>query len=203
MSPAMTPEGQHLVLHAMAMHSIDVPLGGPVLAIIRWRWAIPCCCGFPPKSSCRCVFTRPDEPICTDVPLGGGGFARALFNQETELLGVPSGSWCPIVPNRWSKTPAAISLYVLLGMLVVLGLGRFFVQDFGAWLHRHRSPYAGGARRPVACDPAPALCGLLPRPLPPASSGPPTGPSIRSRCSSPRSSSFMQVICRPCPACSR
>ena len=33
-SPAMTPEGQHLVLHAMAMHSIDVPLGGPVLAII-------------------------------------------------------------------------------------------------------------------------------------------------------------------------
>ena len=30
----MTPEGQHLVLHAMAMHSIDVPLGGPVLAII-------------------------------------------------------------------------------------------------------------------------------------------------------------------------
>ena len=90
-SPAMTPEGQHLVLHAMAMHSID-------------------------------------------VPLGGGGFARALFDQETELLGVPSGSWCPIVPNRWSKTPAAISLYVLLGMLVVLGLGRFFVQDFGAWL---------------------------------------------------------------------
>ena len=79
-------------------------------------------------------FTRPDEPICTDVPLGGGGFARALFDQETELLGVPSGSWCPIVPNRWSKTPAAISLYVLLGMLVVLGLGRFFVQDFGAWL---------------------------------------------------------------------
>ena len=63
-----------------------------------------------------------------------GGFARALFDQETELLGVPSGSWCPIVPNRWSKTPAAISLYVLLGMLVVLGLGRFFVQDFGAWL---------------------------------------------------------------------
>lgn len=67
-------------------------------------------------------------------PPRGGGFARALFDQETELLGVPSGSWCPIVPNRWSKTPAAISLYVLLGMLVVLGLGRFFVQDFGAWL---------------------------------------------------------------------
>ena len=33
-SPAMTPEGQHLVLHAMAMHSIDVPLGGPVLAVV-------------------------------------------------------------------------------------------------------------------------------------------------------------------------
>ena len=132
-SPAMTPEGQHLVLHAMAMHSIDVPLGGPVLAIIMalgytvllWLSA---------EVVLQVCFTRPDEPICTDVPLGGGGFARALFDQETELLGVPSGSWCPIVPNRWSKTPAAISLYVLLGMLVVLGLGRFFVQDFGAWL---------------------------------------------------------------------
>lgn len=117
----------------MAMHSIDVPLGGPVLAIIMalgytvllWLSA---------EVVLQVCFTRPDEPICTDVPLGGGGFARALFDQETELLGVPSGSWCPIVPNRWSKTPAAISLYVLLGMLVVLGLGRFFVQDFGAWL---------------------------------------------------------------------
>ena len=132
-SPAMTPEGQHLVLHAMAMHSVDVPLGGPVLAIIMaagytvllWLSA---------EVVLQVCFTRPDEPICTEVPLGGGAFAHALFDRETELMGVPSGSWCPFVPNRWSRTPAAISLYVLLGLLVALGLGRFLVQDFGAWL---------------------------------------------------------------------
>lgn len=104
-SPAMTPEGQHLVLHAMAMHSIDVPLGGPVLAIIMalgytvllWLSA---------EVVLQVCFTRPDEPICTDVPLGGGGFARALFDQETELLGVPSGSWCvprQIVLGIWAS----------------------------------------------------------------------------------------------------
>ena len=132
-SPAMTPEGQHLVLHAMAMHSVDVPLGGPVLALIMaagytvllWLSA---------EVVLQVCFTRPDEPICTEVPLGGGAFAHALFDRETELMGVPSGSWCPFVPNRWSRTPAAISLYVLLGLLVALGLGRFLVQDFGAWL---------------------------------------------------------------------
>ena len=132
-SPAMTPEGQHLVLHAMAMHSIDVPLGGPVLAVVMalgytvllWLSA---------EVVLQVCFTRPDEPICTEVPIGGGNFARALFDRETELLGVPSGSWCPIVPNRWSKTPAAISLYVLLGLLAFLGIGRFLVQDFGAWI---------------------------------------------------------------------
>ena len=132
-SPAMTPEGQHLVLHAMAMHSIDVPLGGPVLAIIMalgytvllWLSA---------EVVLQVCFTRPDEPICTEVPIGGGNFARALFDRETELLGVPTGSWCPIVPNRWSKTPAAISLYVLLALLALLGIGRFLVQDFGAWI---------------------------------------------------------------------
>ncbi len=132
-SPAMTPEGQHLVLHAMAMHSVDVPLGGPVLAIVMalgytvllWLSA---------EVVLQVCFTRPDEPVCSAQPLGGGTFARALFDHETELMGVPYGSWCPIVPNRWSKTPAAISLYVLLGLLVALGLGRFLVQDFGAWL---------------------------------------------------------------------
>ena len=132
-SPAMTPEGQHLVLHAMAMHSVDVPLGGPVLAIIMaagytvllWLSA---------EVVLQVCFTRPDEPICTEVPLGGGSFAHALFDRETELIGVPSGSWCPFVPNRWSRTPAAISLYLLLILLVALGLGRFLVQDFGAWL---------------------------------------------------------------------
>ena len=132
-SPAMTPEGQHLVLHAMAMHSIDVPLGGPVLAIIMalgytvllWLSA---------EVVLQVCFTRPDEPICTDVPLGGAASPARCSIRKQNCSGVPSGSWCPIVPNRWSKTPAAISLYVLLGMLVVLGLGRFFVQDFGAWL---------------------------------------------------------------------
>ena len=132
-SPAMTPEGQHLVLHAMAMHSVDVPLGGPVLAIIMalgytvllWLSA---------EIVLQVCFTRPDEPVCTSVPLGGGTYARALFDHETELMGAPYGSWCPFVLNRWSKTPAAISLYVLLGVLVALGLGRFLVQDFGAWL---------------------------------------------------------------------
>lgn len=132
-SPAMTPEGQHLVLHAMAMHSVDVPLGGPVLALIMaagytvllWLSA---------EVVLQVCFTRPDEPICTDVPLGGGGFARALFDRETELMGVPHGSWCPYVANRWSTTPASIGVYVLLSLLVFLGLGRFLVQDFGAWI---------------------------------------------------------------------
>lgn len=132
-SPAMTPEGQHLVLHAMAMHSVDVPLGGPVLALIMaagytvllWLSA---------EVVLQVCFTRPDEPICTDVPLGGGSFARALFDRETELTGVPYGSWCPYVANRWSTTPASIGMYVLLTLLVVLGLGRFLVQDFGAWV---------------------------------------------------------------------
>ena len=130
-SPALTPEGQHLVLHAMAMHSVDVPLGGPVLAIIMaagytvllWLSA---------EVVLQVCFTRPDEPICTSVP--SGNIARALFDRETELIGVPRGSWCPIVPNRWSTTPASISLYVLLGVLVVLGLTRHVTQDIGAWI---------------------------------------------------------------------
>ena len=146
-SPAMTPEGQHLVLHAMAMHSVDVPLGGPVLAIIMaagytvllWLSA---------EVVLQVCFTRPDEPICTEVPLGGGAFAHALFDRETELMGVPSGSWCPFVPNRWSRTPAAISLYVLLGLLVALGLGRFLVQDFGAWRLGRDPPTRGDREGP-------------------------------------------------------
>ena len=33
-SPALSPEGQHLVLHAMAAHSVDSPPGGPLLALL-------------------------------------------------------------------------------------------------------------------------------------------------------------------------
>lgn len=109
-SPALTPEGQHLVLHALAAHSVDAPLGGPLLVLIMAA-AYTVLLWLSAEVALHVCFTRPDE---------------------LDELDGPDTAGCPPAVVRRAAGPSAMTLYALLGLLVLLGVGRHLCQNLAA-----------------------------------------------------------------------
>lgn len=163
-SPALSPEGQHLVLHAMAAHSVDSPLGGPLLALLMasiytlllWLSA---------EVVLHVCFTRPDEAEEAFFP------HRPAASDRFDPASIPGGTWCPLAVRRWATCPSALTLYTLLALLVLLGVGRHLCQKLAAWvvgvppaeLIVLEGPWAWGALA-LYFGSFPALCPHIVRP---------------------------------------
>lgn len=123
-SPALSPEGQHLVLHALAMHSVDAPLGGPALVLLM-AFAYTVLLWLSAEVVLLVCFTRPDEPAELSAH-------RPALSAPLDPAAIPGGAWCPLAVRRWATGPSAVTLYTLLGLLVLLGLGRHLCQNLAA-----------------------------------------------------------------------
>lgn len=129
-SPTFSPEGQHLILHAMAIHSLDVPLSGPILAILM-ALAYTVVLWLSAEVVLEVCFTTPQEAAIIHARKAGS-FASDIFSHQ--IATTTEKNWCPLVVKRWATHPSAMNLYVLLGILVILGLGRNPCQDIAAYI---------------------------------------------------------------------